>query len=105
MTQGNYFYVLVRTDLPIEQQMCQAIHAAHESGIHLANKSKDISSVVVCAVPNEAKLQEVYIKLKSRGIKTVMFLEPDIGNQATALATEPICGDQRKIFANFKLWR
>jgi hypothetical protein len=85
--------------------MCQAVHAAHEAGIHLANKENGISSVVICSVPNESRLHEAENKLTNRDIRTVMFYEPDLGDQATALATEPISGDARKALSNYPLWR
>jgi len=42
-------------------------------------------------------------KIERSGILYKEFLEPDIGNQLTAIATEPICGDRRKVFKKFKL--
>lgn len=33
-----------------------------------------------------------------------MFLEPDLGDQATALATEPISGELRKTLSKYPLW-
>lgn len=95
--------MVVRTDLSIPQQLCQAVHAAHESGIKFGNKDH-ITSVVVCSVPNESSLISELEKTESRGIKTILFREPDINNQATAFATEPIPNNNRKIFSKLKLW-
>lgn len=44
-------------------------------------------------------------RLKSRNIKTLMFREPDIGDQATALSTEPINGSTRKFMSRYPLWK
>ena len=84
--------------------MCQAVHAAHEAGIHLVDRSSGISNVVVCAVPDENRLLQARSKIEDHGIRSVVFYEPDIGNQATALATEPISGRDRKVLAKYKLW-
>lgn len=85
--------------------MCQAVHAAHEAGIHLSNKDIGISSVVICSIPNEQELMKLQDKLSQRDIRTVIFREPDIENQATAIATEPITAEVRKCLSSYPLWR
>jgi hypothetical protein len=97
--------VFVRIDIPLPQQLCQAVHAAHEAGIHLASKDSDISSVVVCSIKNEQELLKVEDKLAQHSIKSVMFREPDVDNQATALATEPIPASLRRFLSSYPLWR
>lgn len=105
MTQEHrHFYVFVRKDLTTVQQMCQAAHAAHEAGIHLGDKN-NISSVVICSIPNELELLKVHDKLAQRAIKTVIFREPDIENQITAIATEPIGPEVRRYFSSYPLWK
>lgn len=42
-------------------------------------------------------------KLKVAGVKLTPFYESDLNNQLTAFATEPITGEQRKLFRNFQL--
>jgi hypothetical protein len=56
-------------------------------------------------VASEYELLKAQRQIERRGIKTVLFREPDIGDQATALATEPISGQDRKFFSRYKLWR
>lgn len=85
--------------------MCQAVHAAHESGIHLSDKSNGISSVVICSVPDEAELLKAEYRLQHSGIRTVTFREPDLGNRATALSTEQINKGARKVLSRYPLWR
>ena len=87
------------------QQLCQAVHAAHEAGIHLGNSDR-ISSVVICAVPNEQALQLAASRLDyNSDIRYTLFREPDLGDQATALATEPIDDRRRRRFmSRYKLW-
>lgn len=97
--------MLVCEDLSPAQQICQAVHAAHESGLHLADKSNGISSVVVCSVPAEDDLLKAEFELTRRGIRLVVFKEPDLGGRATALATEPLDGACRKFLSRYPLWK
>jgi hypothetical protein len=99
----RHFYVLVRKDLPLAQQLVQAVHAAHEAGIRFGDPER-ISSTVLCSVPDEPSLLQAKERLDSHGIKSSMFIEPDIGNKATALATEPLFGKARKVMSSFPLW-
>lgn len=85
--------------------MCQAVHAAHEAGIHLADKNSDISSVVICSIPDEQGLIQAADRLASHGIRTTIFREPDLENQMTAIATEPLVKPARKIMSKYSLWR
>jgi len=96
--------VLVRGDLPIAQQLVQAVHAAYEAGKHLAGNSPQIDSVVVCCVKDERALLKAEHRLGIDGVQTVVFREPDIGNEATALATEPLSVDRRKPLGRYELW-
>ena len=105
MTQQNqYFFVLVRTDLPLSQQLCQAVHAAYEAGLHLTEPTNKIHYTVVCQIPDEESLLKAQYDIERRGIRTVLFREPDIGNQATALATEPIADRDRRKLSRYNLW-
>jgi len=97
--------VLVCGDLSLPQQMCQAVHAAHESGIHLADPTNGISSVVICSVPDETELLKAQHRLEHSGIRTVTFREPDLGGRATALSTEQINKAARKALSRYPLWR
>lgn len=97
--------MLVCGDLPLPQQMCQAVHAAYESGLHLGRKENGISSVVVCSVLDERELLKADYRLKLSGIKTVTFREPDLGNRATALSTEQLSEAARKILSRYPLWK
>jgi len=83
--------------------MCQAAHAAHEAGIRYGNPDA-ISSVVVCSVTDEEELKRAQAMLEYRGIRHYTFVEDDIGDQATALATEPIEGADRRVLRKYPLW-
>jgi len=85
--------------------MCQAAHAAHESGRHLADRTPDISSIVLCTVSSERALTDARDRLEFHGIRIVLFREPDLGGQATALATQPIEGPRRSPLSRYPLWK
>lgn len=95
----------MRKDLPVAQQLVQAAHAAHESGLHLCDDKSKVNYLVALEVANEERLMAAYERLEGRDIQTVLFREPDRDNEATALCTEPICGNRRKIFSKYPLWR
>ncbi len=104
--------MIVRTDLPPEQQTVQACHAAYEAGLRLPTPSTspddasdaDPDYSVICAVDSEQKLLEAHRHLLRQQIPTVLFTEADLDDQATALASAPVKGEQRKAFARFRLW-
>lgn len=52
---------------------------------------------------NEAKLHKIRQYLVQNNIQHAHFYEPDIGNELTALATEPITGERRRLFRKFQL--
>ena len=105
MLQIKYNYIVVRDDLPIEQQIVQSSHAAYEAGTHLERNGSNVNHLIVLSTPDEQSLLEAQEKIRERGIESVLFREPDIGDQATALCTEPVWGSRRKIFSSYKLWR
>jgi hypothetical protein len=55
--------------------------------------------LVQVACKNEDELKNYLNKAIERGIKAVPFYEPDIDNQLTAIALEPILASQ-KLIAN-----
>ena len=95
--------MLVRADLTTEQQLVQAVHAAHNAGLDFPAPKH--LSVVVCSVPDEESLYQAAEHIYLRGIQLTLFSEPDLSGQATALATEPVCLRQRRIFSRYPLWR
>lgn len=77
----NRLYFVVRGDLPIGRAMAQAIHAMDEwSAAHGPQQG----TVIVYEVADE---EELLNRLPSQG-RTVLWREPDLGNQATAFATD-----------------
>ena len=90
------------SDAQIAVQSCHAcIEAAHSF------KVADLPqhpNVIILQVKNEEKLYRVQDYLSQREIRFESFIEPDIGDQITAIATEPISGDSRQFFKRFQLY-
>jgi hypothetical protein len=93
-------YVLVRKDLSVPQRAVQSAHAAIEASRAFLNPGDEHPHLVILTVKNEHKLKMISEQLK---VKFRVFIEPDIGNQLTAIATEPISGETRDFFRKFQL--
>lgn len=104
MSQNQYVYVFVRSDLSHAQIVVQTSHAAIEAARQgLIPADRPHPHLVVLGVRDENKLIQIQSKLEAAGIRFRSFIEPDIGNQLTAIATEPISGERRKFFKNYQL--
>ncbi len=82
----------------------QSAHAALESGIHLTNDPHDISNLIVLSVVSEQALLAEYERLTGLSLPVILFREPDLADQATALATGALEGPDRKHLRHHKLW-
>lgn len=98
-----YMYILIRNDLSNAQRAVQACHAAIESSRAFMNKESEHPSVILCTVKSEHKLLKCAEELDLKDIDYKIFREPDIGNQATALASKPLIGKERQAFSRFQL--
>lgn len=105
MEQTPYTYCFVRTDIPKEYQMVQACHACLERGFSLpkADQPKQTSYLILFGVKDEEDLKKKADYLGMNGISFEMFYEPDYNTGYTAICTEPVYGEQRKLFKKFKL--
>lgn len=103
-TDKKYIYVFVRKDIPIEQILVQASHAAYEAGLAFDNKSKLITSVLVVGVKNTLALEKAYSQL-SASLNLVRFEEPSWDYGFTAFATEPVSVEQRVLFKKYQLFK
>ena len=88
MTQIKLVTV-VRGDLSPGYQVAQSVHAAAEFAKQFPNQFKKWGKysnyVISLSTPTEENLQRLYEKLKWRGANVVVFTEPDIGDQLTAI--------------------
>lgn len=102
----KYNYVLVRKDLPLAQQLVQAAHATYEAGAHYESfpSLSNHNYLILCEAPDEAFIWKAEHWLKRYGVACTVFREPDRDNEATALCTEPVSRNKRRIFSRWKLW-
>lgn len=97
-------YVIVRTDLSYAQQSVQSTHAAIELYRQQGHViSEQHPHLVLCGVPNEGVLLNLFRKIRSLHIPVVMFREPDLDDSVTAIATGLIDQEDRKHFRSLKL--
>lgn len=96
----NKLYVLVREDLSPAQQAVQAGHALAEYLLRGPEHTWDNGTLVYLGVSNEEKLKLWKYKLESREVPFVVFKEPDLNNEITALASIPT---NPKVFKQLKL--
>ena len=98
-------YVVIRTDIRIEQQVVQAIHAGAEAGRSFYQPEHGIASLVLLAVPNLEGLLALRAKLGLKNVRTELFYEPDFNMGHSALATEPLGQGRRKYLRGLPLWK
>lgn len=94
-------YVIVRRDLTPSQQAVQGIHASLLAARQFSIPPHEY--VVLCAVRSERQLLRWFHKMKQAGIGVCAFREPDLDNSITALATEPVSGEDRRFFRSLQL--
>ena len=105
MTQKNeiqYVYVLTRRDLPFPQQAVQAAHASIEAARKFIDKDIEHPHLVLCTVENEEELFCALNELKDH-VRIAEWREADIDDELTAIASEPVSGDVRRLFRNYQL--
>ena len=100
--QVSYMYVLVRKDLSTPQISVQACHACIEACRSFITNTSDHPHLVLLGVKGEQQLYNSARKLDKAGVQYRIFTEPDRNGEATALATEPIFGEQRHLFRSYR---
>lgn len=93
-------YVLVRKDLTRSSPAVQAGHAVAQWMLqHGHTKTWENETLVYLGIDTEEELERWQQKLDLKNIECVVFKEPDLGDQKTAIA----CLHEGKIFSNLKL--
>jgi len=96
-----YCYCIVRADLSHAQQIVQSAHSCLEAGKQFEHA--DHTHLVALKVKNEDRLLRAALELQAAGVKYACFFEPDGNVGYTAIATEMIVGDKRRIFEKYPL--
>ena len=93
MKQVQKLIVITRRDLSPGYQAIQSAHAAiefqHEHPEIAKEWNTNSKYLIFLSVENEEELQSLLQKIQIKDLKYSVFLEPDIGNQLTAIALEP----------------
>ena len=99
----DHVYVVVRADVPQPHLSVQAAHAAVAATFAYGDARKSHPNLVLCTVPDEQALLDEFERLKEAGVPVVLWREEDMDGQATALATGPLRGKQRRELCQFAL--
>ena len=114
----EFVYAFVREDMPSIVQAIQFGHATYACGRNVgygerideewadeAEESSYSPNFCVFGVKDAKELNEVAEYLRSRNFRFSMFDEPDFDLGYTAIAVQPIRGEDRKAFSIFNLLR
>lgn len=93
----------MRQDISLPQQLVQASHAAHESGLSHSH-SGNSNSIIIFGIKNKTELESLLERFHPE-IPCYPFYEPYKEVGLTAFATQPIPESERKNFKEFKLWK
>lgn len=100
-------YVLVRRDLTQSQQAVQSCHAVAEFMLHHGTEdtvrrwASDDRFMIILGVSDEAELKKWQAEMSRVGVTSKTFIEPDMGDQATAMAIHPTA--DRRMFRKLSL--
>ncbi len=94
--------MLVRTDIPLADQLVQACHASIEAGARFHHPTG--CHLVLLSVPDERALHEALTGLDWHGICYSLFYEPDDGIGYSAACTQPVGKHHRRLFRRYNLW-
>jgi hypothetical protein len=87
----------------LADQLVQVGHACLEAGHHF-DQPEVPSHLVALAVGSKAHLLDALTWLKLNDVRYCLFFEPDHDLGETAVCTEPLTSDYRKLFRSFRLW-
>jgi len=80
-------YCIVRTDMDAGYTACQCGHAIAQYFIdHGMHEKWDNGTMIYLKADNEKHLMKLRTVLEKEGIKYSYFIEPDIGNECTAIS-------------------
>ena len=95
----------MRRDLSPPQQAVQACHACIEVARTLLPSGDEHPHLVLCGVKSEHHLHRVLRHLERIEVAFRPFFDTDLDSQLTAIATEPVRGEQRSRFRRYQCLR
>lgn|GEM_PF-1697730 len=95
--------MLVRTDIPLPDQIVQVGHACLEAG-HRFEQPPQPCHLIVLAVLSRNHLLDALAQLELQGVHFALFYEPDNNLGYTAACSEPLSANLRRLFRRFPLW-
>ena len=105
LVENNFHHYVARpAKLMIFLQIAvQACHACLEAGKSFHSNWIEPPHLVLCGVKTEESLYRCLDQLEEVGIRCQSFREPDRNDELTAIATEPVSGEQRRFFKKYRL--
>lgn len=94
----------MRTDIPLADQLVQVGHVCLEAG-HQFTQPPEACHLALIGVPSQEALLGTVAQMAMAGIRCAVFYEPDDALGYTAVCTEPVTGDTRRLFKRFSLWK
>lgn len=103
---GTHLYLFIRKDLSPRVQAIQTAHATFELGLMLNRADYPVgkTNFVLIGVESERELIQIKRDLDRDGIRYHLFEESDYNTGYTALATEPLAGEDRGRFAHYQTY-
>lgn len=104
----TYIYSIIRKDIPLADQIIQTAHSAYHAGAKFGLDPRvlnNIPNMVLLEVKDREALIDIAEKLYSKKINYYSFFEPDNDLGLTSITTDPLDGEERKVFSNIRLWR
>ena len=104
----TYIYSIIRKDIPLADQIVQTAHSAYHAGSRFGLDPRIINNIpnmVLLEVKDREELIDLAEKLYAKKIRHYSFFEPDDDLGLTSITTDPLDGEERKVFSNMRLWR
>lgn len=105
---NRYIYILVRRDIPTSAQIIQVAHAVDRIALRQPF-ADDPANVVLFEVEDENQLLQAYMQLRECGLTPSedfeIFYDTAWPKGFNAIASRPMIGEERNIFAEYSLYR
>ena len=99
----EYAFIFVRKDISPEQIIVQSNHASIELGHRLSAAGLSITNlhIALIGVDNLSALETASDLLRENDFQYVFFLEPDMDDEVTAIASYPIKNSEKRFLRGY----